>query len=256
MACARADRTRRRVRFLPLLLAILSLPAPASAAPFGSSGALAAGAGGASEGGLVDPGAGDGKPALFARGLLPQRLPSGAGWLLILLALPPLFWGWKIIRVTMAVFFALAVALLAYEGIAPRAGVGWGAAAAGGGMLVGAVVGWHIRKVFAALEVAVVLGFLFALPGIYFEHELATFGLGLAGAVLGLALGWMAAFYLDAIDSSLAGGFLAGFGAATVAQGHGPDAAMLIGIGVLAVSSLLGIAVQFQSVNRSRARES
>ena len=194
-------------------------------------------------------------PAPPARAFLPRRLPAGAGWILILVACVPLFWGWKIIRVTMAVFFALAAALVAYELAAPRAGLGWGAAAAGLGMVVGACVGWHIRKLFAALEVAAVLGFLFALPGLYFEHELTTFGLGLAGFVLGLVLGWRVAFYLDAIDSSLAGGFLAGIGAMTVAQDLGRDASLLIGIGVLAVSALLGVAVQFRSVKKSKGRE-
>jgi hypothetical protein len=177
-------------------------------------------------------------------------MPSGAGWLLILLALPPLFWGWKIIRVTMAVFFGFAGALVAYEIAAPTAGMGWGGAAAGVGMIAGAFLGWHVRKPFAALEGGAVLGAVFALPGFFLEHDLLTFGPGLVGFALGLILGWKAAFYLDALDSALAGGFLAGLGAMIVTQDRGDDVSLLVGITVIFLSTLAGIAVQFRSVSR------
>jgi hypothetical protein len=198
------------------------------------------------------PGAGEAGAPPGARVFLPQRIPAAAGWVLLLLAIPPLFWGWKIIRYTKAVFFGMTAALVAYELVSPRGGMGWGGAAAGGAVVVGALVGWHIRKLFAALEGACVIGFVFALPGLLLQHELLTFGLGLVGVALGLALGWRAAFYLDAIDSALAGGFLAGLGAMAATQDRGKDVSLLIGTAVLVLSALAGIVVQFKSVSRSQ----
>jgi hypothetical protein len=199
------------------------------------------------EGGGAPPGPADEIP-------IHRRIPSGAGWLLILIAVPPLLWGWKIIRLTMAVFFAVAFALIAYETVAPSAGMGMAGGASLGAAVAGAFAGWYIRKPFAALEVAIVFGLVFALPGLFLNNELLTFGLGLVGATLGLALGWHAAFHLDAIDSSLAGGFLAGLGAMAVAQGLDEDTVHLIGIAVLFVSAIAGIAVQFRSVARAHGQ--
>ena len=237
---------RALLRLLLLLLAVLALPSagtPASAAEADEAPV----AGPAEEPG---PPAVPSEPAPAAADLVPRRIPSGAGWVLILLALPPLFWGWKIIRLTMAVFFGFVGALAAYEGVAPRAGMGWGGAAAGGGVVLGAFLGWHIRKPFAALEGGAVVGLVFALPGFLLEHELLTFGPGLVGFALGLILGWKAAFYLDALDSALAGGFLAGLGARIVTQDRGDDVSLLVGIIVIFLATLAGIAVQFRSVAR------
>jgi hypothetical protein len=183
-----------------------------------------------------------------------RRIPAGVGWLLILLSVPPLFWGWKIIRLTMAAFCAVVFALIAYEAIAPSRGMGMAGGAALGGAVAGSIAGWYIRKPFAALEVAVVFGVIFALPGLFLDNELATVGLGLVGVVLGLALGWHAAFHLDAIDSSLVGGFLAAMGAMSVAQALEEDAVYLLGIGVLFVAAITGIVVQFRSVARAHGQ--
>jgi hypothetical protein len=174
--------------------------------------------------------------------------------LLILIALPPLFWGWKIVRITMAVFFGFIGAIAAYEAVAPRAGMGWGGAAAAGGVVVGAFLGWHVRKPFSALEGGAVLGTVFALPGFLLEHELLTFGPGLVGFALGLVLGWKAAFYLDALDTALAGGFLAGLGTRIVTQDRGDDVSLLLGIATIFLATLAGIAVQFRSVARRQGQ--
>jgi hypothetical protein len=242
-----APRAPALLRLLLLaLFALVSAGAPAAAAePRAPDEAPVAGPAEETGPPAVPP-----EPAAAAADLVPRRIPSGAGWVLILLALPPLFWGWKIIRMTMAVFFGFVGALAAYEGVAPRAGMGWGGAAAGGGVVLGAFLGWHIRKPFAALEGGAVVGLVFALPGFLLEHELLTFGPGLVGFALGLVLGWKAAFYLDALDSALAGGFLAGLGARVVTQDRGDDVSLLVGIVVIFLATLAGIAVQFRSVAR------
>lgn len=186
------------------------------------------------------------------RDLLPKQVPIAAGWILLVAAVPPLVWGWKIIRLTMAAFFGLAFALVAFELVARRSGQGWAAAAALAAAVGGVALGWHVRKFFAAVEGACVIGFLFALPGLLLNVEFLTFGLAAAGIVLGIVLGWKAAFYLDAIDSSLVGGFMAGLGARIVARDLGNDRALIVGVAVLAVSALAGIAVQFRSVRRAQ----
>jgi hypothetical protein len=249
----------RRVAIAALLYAILGMPldgadaipdeAPAAPPPFASGPDSFRAPSGPAERNIHAAPLPDGKP-------LSTRLPRPAGWLLLGLSIAPLFWGWKLIRWTVIFFFGAIAGAVGLEWAAGRFGALGALAAAAAGTAAGAVLGAHVRKFFTALEGALVIGCLFSLPGLLTGSDLLLLGLPPVGIALGLVLGWKAAFYMDAIDSSLIGGAMAGLGAMTVARDAGDDAALLLGAAALAASALAGIAVQFRSVRRAcRARD-
>ena len=183
-----------------------------------------------------------------------EGMPPAGVVFVILLSLPLVFWGWKIVRAATALMVGAAVAFGVGTGVlaittSPAAALLFGAVTG----ILGAMLGWWARQLFGAIWGGVVLGALFLALGTALGGPALGAGAAMVGAMTGLAVGWIAIFYLDAVTTSVGGGALIGTGAAILLQGMGEGTARLIGLGAAVVLAVVGIVCQSRAIARAGA---
>ncbi|MDX1563814.1 MAG: hypothetical protein R3236_00345 [Phycisphaeraceae bacterium] len=177
--------------------------------------------------------------------------PPVVGGIIVLVALVPLFAGWLMLRVAYTLLLGAAGAVAAYgllDGVDPPPGdlmVYGGTAVAG---LVGAVLGWFLSKATAAVAGAVVMAFLFMMPGAYLQSQTLMVAMAPIGLIVGLVIGWKIGLYLDALNMAVLSAFFVAVGASIVAREYTPDLADWIALGTLIGSAVIGTLVQFKQV--------
>jgi hypothetical protein len=189
-----------------------------------------------------------------------RTAPKAVGWFILVLALVPLLVGWRIVRVLWVVFFALALATVVaalalpfgHRHLGETAGTIATVVVALGFGVLGGWLGLVLQKVNAALGTAIFCGFILALPGILLEHVWLAVGLGAAGFVAGIVLGWIATYYLDAISMACLGAGLATSGVEVLVRDFEKDAQLIAAVATLVVSIAIGVVCQFRAIAREK----
>jgi hypothetical protein len=178
-----------------------------------------------------------------------RALPPYAGLIVAAVSLIPLLWGWRILQAFMMAFFGVCFAAVGLAiGLTrwgPVVGVVLGALAAVGG----AFLGKYALKLNRALLVAVLCGFIAAIPGALLQSTLLALTTGVAGAAAGLWLGWKYSRYVDAVETTLLGAGLTSAGSVIVVRDFDPILIWMTAAAAYIAAIALGISVQFRAVS-------
>lgn len=180
-----------------------------------------------------------------------RESPVWIGGLFCLAAMLPTFFGWRIIRFTLAMVFAFAGMALTF-GLLHSYGTLPAIAGAIIGFALGGFFGLWLRRLQGALYGSVALGGIavgLILPGL---GEVAALIAGSVGAVVGAFLGWRMIHYLDAILTSVAGGAMAAFTVNGIAARYiDPGNALFISVATLFLLGGAGMVYQFKTAARA-----
>jgi len=184
------------------------------------------------------------------------------GVLLLAVAILPLFFGWRLLRVTLAVLTGYVLAIVTWNygmpylhslmphatstALVPMLVVMTVVAA-----LLGAALGWVIYQLELATVGALLGAFVFAIPATYIEVPLLVWLVIAIGFVLGFIAGWVAAPYWAALQTAILGGILVAQGIMIIAQAPvegSPTQVVAAGIGLSA--AVIGFIIQLLWIGR------
>lgn len=183
-----------------------------------------------------------------------QGAPWWVGGLLIALSLVPLLFGWRLAIIGSMLVFAVVAGTVAWEVAIRHVAEGPAAIAVAVAAVVGFVAGYPLYKLGGAVLGALALGCLAALPGLMLEVPIAALVGGAVGALAGLVVGWRYIHHLDAVYTSLTGGYLFAVGAVIVAAHFGAPWLPAIGVGGFVLATVLGIKHQFDVIGPQRVK--
>lgn len=195
------------------------------------------------------------------RGLSPL-----VGALVLLIAVIPLFFGWRLLRIALGLMLGCYAALTVWmhgmpwlrallEG-AGDATLHLALAVAGGvAFVLGLLLGWFLYRLQLAVAGALLTAMVLALPGMYLDNAMIV-GIGaLLGLALGFLLGWAGAPYWAALQTSILGAFLVVQGVAILTQQWTDETQMRwLAYGSAIAAGVLGFAVQAAAIAHARRR--
>jgi len=184
------------------------------------------------------------------------------GVLLLAVAILPLFFGWRLLRITLAVLSGYVLAIVTWNygmpylhsmvphetttALEPMLIVATVVAA-----LLGAALGWVLYQLELATVGALLGAFVFAIPASYIEVPFLVWLLIATGFVLGFIAGWVIAPYWAAAQTAILGGVLVAQGILIITQSPvegSPTHLVAMGIGLSA--AVIGFIIQLLWIGR------
>ncbi|MBA3710795.1 MAG: hypothetical protein H0W83_18475 [Planctomycetes bacterium] len=190
------------------------------------------------------------------RGLSPL-----VGLALLVIALIPLFCGWRFLRVALGLLAGSFAALWTWQyGMPVFNGLSTDAdtvrllhiAGSLAAFVAGFVVGWILYQIQLALAGALLGIMVFSLPGLYLDWPWLTLALMALGAAVGFIVGWVAAPYWAALQTAILGGFMVLQGVAILTQQSSDDLMRLLAYSVAIAAAVVGFICQCVWIARHR----
>ena len=179
--------------------------------------------------------------------------PPAYGWAFLGFSLIPILWGWRFMRASWAFCYALIFGLYASLITIGPLGIYVGLAISVIAGILGGLAGLYLQKACAAILCAIVCATIAAIPGSLLESDILMGVLAVPGFAIGLMLGWKAAYYMDAVESTLMGALVATVGGLVLVPDKQNIAHMVgVGLATFAVSCVLGLVVQFRAIRREK----
>ncbi len=186
------------------------------------------------------------------------------GALLLIVAVVPLFFGYRFLRLAIGFLSGAYAAMLMWQyGMGPLHGI---APSADGetlrvalvvcsliALLIGFALGWFLYKLQLGLAGALLGLMVMSLPGLYLDWPWLTLALMIIGAVIGFIAGWIAAPFWAALQTAVLGGFLVVQGTAIITQQGADDHHVrLIAFSAGILAAIIGFAFQVAGIRRQK----